>query len=594
MSAWSATVSNFSPHVMALPYRRICLWLVSFFAVGALKANTGTVTGGSGFTATWTTSSSGIIITGTWNAAYPGDQLLLFRPSYPTGGIDGGQVSTAGQHTVSWSYGISGSSGSFQVVRYSTNGGLVDTYTTNICSGSWTLDAVPDSTSNPVSENSSIYKQTNPFNKDLVITYTDSVTGEVLKTITLAPGETSIYQIIKTSSNAVNETYTLPDGGVAIVTMTDGTTQGGIYAPGASWSGPAIPNSDFAPTQPSWQSPTNRPVTPPPVSQVTSTTTNVSQTTNNTTMTDGTKSSIQFSGPGNGTGGATDNSVREGASAIVSKLDQLNKTLISLRAQGIGGGGGSGSSSDDGTHTRLDTANAKLDEIKTALSDTGTIGKISKAQSEALDKNPTEGQAESAGTAAGSDLSGSYPETSAPSDINLPKAEPDFTVALPASFGGKPVDLNPFRSDRLGPVADWFRTATAWLVVVSFGIWASTAVAEWTRGASQIRQAQGNPVVGGTGAQATALVAAAAITVAVSTFIVALVGWLAGDLGFSSIVNALGANPMSGAPGAVAWMLDRMFPVAMMVSALVARVSWNLYAAKIFAVAMSVIRFIVP
>jgi len=143
-------------------------------------------------------------------------------------------------------------------------------------------------------------------------------------------------------------------------------------------------------------------------------------------------------------------------------------------------------------------------------------------------------------------------------------------------------------------VIDWVRAAIAWLVVVSFGVWASGAVAEWTRGASQIRQAQGNAVVGGTGAQATALVAAAAITVALSTFIVALMGWLGGDLGFSAIVSALVANPMSGAPGAVAWMLDRCFPVSMIVAALVARVSWNLYAAKIFAVAMSVVRFIVP
>lgn len=174
-------------------------------------------------------------------------------------------------------------------------------------------------------------------------------------------------------------------------------------------------------------------------------------------------------------------------------------------------------------------------------------------------------------------------------------SEPSFMVTMPSQFGGKSFDLNPFRADRLGPVVDWFRVALAWLCIISYGVWISKEVAEWTKGMSTIRQAQGNAVMGGTGGQATALLAAAAITVAVAVFMVALIAWLAGDIvTIGTMIQTIGINPMAGAPAGVAWMLDKTFPIATMLTCLVARMTFNFYAAKIFAVAMTTIRFIVP
>lgn len=174
-------------------------------------------------------------------------------------------------------------------------------------------------------------------------------------------------------------------------------------------------------------------------------------------------------------------------------------------------------------------------------------------------------------------------------------SEPSFMVTMPSQFGGKSFDLNPFRADRLGPVVDWIRQAAAWLCIVAFGVWMSKEVAEWTKSMSTIRQAQGNAIMGGTGGQATALLAAAAITVAVAVFMVALIAWLTADVvSIGTAIQTMGINPMAGAPGGVAWMLDKIFPISTMLTCLAARLAFNFYAAKIFAVAMTTIRFIVP
>jgi hypothetical protein len=161
-------------------------------------------------------------------------------------------------------------------------------------------------------------------------------------------------------------------------------------------------------------------------------------------------------------------------------------------------------------------------------------------------------------------------------------------------MGGASIDLDPFRSDRFGGIIDWFRTATVWAVIATFGAWASMRVAEWVRGAASIQQAKGNAILGGTGGQATALVAAGAITVFVSVFLVSLVAWLGGQFALPVIISTLSDVPWGGIPSGALWMLDRCFPVATIVAALVARVLWQFYAASIFAVAMTVVRFIVP
>jgi len=55
-----------------------------------------------------------------------------------------------------------------------------------------------------------------------------------------------------------------------------------------------------------------------------------------------------------------------------------------------------------------------------------------------------------------------------------------------------------------------------------------------------------NAVAGGTGAQATALIAAGLITVAVGTAIVALFTWVSFDFGLGAVTSYMDVNPFNG------------------------------------------------
>lgn len=232
-------------------------------------------------------------------------------------------------------------------------------------------------------------------------------------------------------------------------------------------------------------------------------------------------------------------------------------------------------------------ANSTLREMRDS---SGGMGKLE----EVADANPTLATMQGEGATAGQAAGDSIPTVAQPGLVSVSGAAPSFIITFPAVMGGGVVDLNPFRSDRFGGVISWFRAATAWAVIVSFGLWASMQVKDWVKGVSVIRQATGNAVLGGTGGQATALVAAGIITVAVSVFLVALIGWLGGDFAIPAILSRLFQNPTSGLLSTSLWILDQCFPIATMIAALVARVSWNFYASSIFAVAMTVIRFVVP
>lgn len=630
---------------MALPYRRICLWLVSLFALGNVSASTGSLTGAFGFTATWTTTETTITITGTWSALHAGDQLLLFRPAYPTGAIDGGQVSSAGQHAVSWTYPITGESGNFQIVCYSTNGGQVDTYTTNVCSGTWTYDPSTEQTitidpsekpadvSDPVAfsangghnayvwsvtpttgcaivpngdtcgfeagepgtysihvynEAGNGYAKSNTASATVYVAtkgvtikatnhasgsgvYSGSVrvtagqTGGVLVTLmNLAPGDSGTHRIYKTNQGVFNSLYL--DAGpvyiritrlraegaeqaadsdiIGVVTAADATKDFKMFGFVIPQSGPIQPDPE--PSTHPLPSAVATPTTPPP-----------------TTMPPPTP--VVHAPPGPAT--------------PAGPVSTMPSAPVAPPVPGAG-------NSTTSTETVAGTAKVKTTTTKTE-DENGNVSELNEVST-----SNTNG---SSGEQSASEISNMLPESTRAGSISVSKGEPDFTVSMPGKFGGKVFDLNPFRADRLGPVVDWFRLAVAWLCIVLYGIWISKEVGEWMKGVSTIRQAQGNTVVGGTGAQATALVAAAAITVAVSTFTVALIAWLSGDVvSISTMLQAIGLNPMSGVPSTVGWMLDRVFPIATMVTCLVARMSFNFYAAKIFAVAMTIIRWIVP
>lgn len=173
-------------------------------------------------------------------------------------------------------------------------------------------------------------------------------------------------------------------------------------------------------------------------------------------------------------------------------------------------------------------------------------------------------------------------------------SEPNFVISLPASFGGASFDLNPFSSDRFAGVASWFRSAVHWLAIVTFGAWVWSELAQWVRGISALPQAKGNALVGGTGAQATALVAAGLMTTAIVVAITAILAWSFGDLTVPSLISTAMGNPVTSMPAGALWMLDQLFPVGTLLVCLVGKLTFNMYAAGLFATCAAVIRFIVP
>lgn len=208
---------------------------------------------------------------------------------------------------------------------------------------------------------------------------------------------------------------------------------------------------------------------------------------------------------------------------------------------------------------------------------------------------PTDYAQNVAGEAAADAVSALYPSapTSMGYTLSPSGSSSMFAVTLPPAFGGATFDLDPFREDRLGPVVDAFRTATSILVLVVLALWISNRITEWTRGVATVQQAKGNTVAG-TGGQATALLAAGFITAAIVTFTTALFGWSLGELDIPDLINSLTTNPLATVPADVLYMLNKVFPVYLMLAALVARVTFNLYASTLFSVLNSVVRFVVP
>jgi len=201
----------------------------------------------------------------------------------------------------------------------------------------------------------------------------------------------------------------------------------------------------------------------------------------------------------------------------------------------------------------------------------------------------------SAGGAAKSQAEGLYGSRPTGLGYTLSSSgEPSLSVTMPIAFGGATFDLNPFQSDRLKSVTDWFRVGMIWLTLATLGVWIWTQLAEWTRGLSTIQQAKGNAVIGGTGAQATALVAAGLITAAVVVATTALLGWAFGSINVPALVATVTENPVATMAAGAFWMLDQVFPVATMIAALVARMTFQMFSATLFAGVAAVIRFVVP
>jgi len=238
---------------------------------------------------------------------------------------------------------------------------------------------------------------------------------------------------------------------------------------------------------------------------------------------------------------------------------------------------------------------ADADLLKKAVEDLSDENQkaINEAAFAALEANPEIIGMQSAGSSAASSVTAGLPSAPSGKGYSLsPGGSPVFAIADP--FSGQEYDLNPLQNDGIAAAVSWFRQAVAWLALVTFAGWVWTQIAEWTRGISTLPQAKGNPVVAGTGAQATALLAAGLMTTAIIAGTVALFAWSFDDINIPALVSATTTNPMATIPAGAFWMLDQFFPVATLITVIVARMAFNIYASSVFAATAAVVRFVVP
>lgn len=171
---------------------------------------------------------------------------------------------------------------------------------------------------------------------------------------------------------------------------------------------------------------------------------------------------------------------------------------------------------------------------------------------------------------------------------------PDFSISLPPRMGGVTINVDPFRSDRFAAVVAWFRKAVAWLAIVLLGIWVWREIAEWTRGVSTVTPVKSNlaSAVPGTGV-AGALAVATLMTTATVVLFTSLLSFVFGDVTLAWITDAAFANPTTEMPATALYMLNKVFPVATLITCLLARLAFNFYAAPLYAGYVSLCRFFV-
>ena len=178
------------------------------------------------------------------------------------------------------------------------------------------------------------------------------------------------------------------------------------------------------------------------------------------------------------------------------------------------------------------------------------------------------------------------------SNVVVNGVAPSFVINLPSRMGGTAIDLNPFRSDRLGGVAAGIRVFVTWLTFLTLAYFFATIIHDSLRDFNQAPQTHGNEVMG-SGGQITALACAALLTAAITIALVKVVSTITGDFAISSVYAASQANPFAAMGGGIVWMLDQLFPLSIIVGCAVARLTLKTLSTAAYAVCAAVIRFIV-
>jgi len=257
-------------------------------------------------------------------------------------------------------------------------------------------------------------------------------------------------------------------------------------------------------------------------------------------------------------------------------LEVVNTSLAGVKTAVL-----SVKTSVDGVSAKIDTTNTRLSEIKTAI-ESGP--------------DRTADTAAASASYATAQTSGASSNTSAQGSINAF----DVPTIAPTSPGSQSLEidvpgvatfsLDPSSDPVVSLVIEWIRAFMAWCIVLAFWWWLWAEFKQLMGLAMLLPQAKGNTVAAGTGGQATALIAAGAISVF-------LLGVPAAFFAVNTFGAGMDANPFSGASGPVAvalYLLYMFFPVEVLVSALVAAFAVRKGGIVILTGVAALIRFVIP
>jgi len=166
----------------------------------------------------------------------------------------------------------------------------------------------------------------------------------------------------------------------------------------------------------------------------------------------------------------------------------------------------------------------------------------------------------------------------------------DYIMALPGT--GLEINFDPLSNPQVATLCTFIRKLIAWVVVLLFECWLWAYFTQFMRDIIHSQQAKGNAVLGGTGGQATALLAAVAITAAILGAPAAF--WLLADN--MGGLQSIAVNPLelSGAPAYAVHLFNCVIPVATLVTVCVTYFIVRKGALILFVGVSTVIRFVIP
>lgn len=218
--------------------------------------------------------------------------------------------------------------------------------------------------------------------------------------------------------------------------------------------------------------------------------------------------------PTTGTAPVTDGLYQQGTDKLVAGLNDLNATLKGgLNVNVTSGGTGGGTGSDEGTHSRLDTANTHLQKIASLVptdptnaaagNNAAAIGANAAADVEAANSRAAAMGQGIAGTAlfAGVSTVAVSPMSADNGFASQPQYLSTTDNSLLVRMFGTQLDVNPFSSSALGKITQgktgvflaWIRNFIAWALIVGFVKWTLDKVLETCRSIGQVSPLQLSP-----------------------------------------------------------------------------------------------------